>query len=160
MQKNPRGALISHMQQMGSGWQESGPCFRLRRVPTHFTLQREMYDSAKMLSVSALNFGNNLLREKERIWKQFVIVRPSFLFPLTKVILTIDLSSAWMAFPSFLGCHCCSQTELFNSARQCCFRPRLLGKALKLLYYCMLTLLPKHLNTGAFCLSCTVGNTL
>lgn len=72
---------------------------------------------------------------KERIWKQFVTVQPSFPFPLTKVILTIDLSRAWMAFPSILGCHCCSQTELFNSVRQCCFRPRLLGKALKLLLY-------------------------
>lgn len=61
-------------------WQEKRPCFRLRRAATHSILQREMYDSAKMVSVSALNFGNNLLRERERIWKQFVIVQPSFLF--------------------------------------------------------------------------------
>ncbi len=116
-------------------WRERGPCFRFRRLPTHSALQSEKYDSAKMVSVSALNFSNNLLGEEESIWKQFVMVQPSFLFPLTKVILTIDLSSAWMAFPSILGCHCCSQTELFNSVRQCCFRPRLLGKAIKLLLY-------------------------
>lgn len=116
-------------------WQEKRPCFSFKRVATHSILQREMYDSAKMVSVSALNFGNNLLRERERIWKQFVIVQPSFLFSLTKVILTIDLSSAWMAFPSILGCHRCSQTELFNSVRQCCFKPCLLGAALKLLLY-------------------------
>lgn len=34
-----------------------------------------------------------------------------------------------MAFPRILGCHCCSRTELFNSAWQCCFRPRLLSEA-------------------------------
>lgn len=116
-------------------WQERGPCFRFRRVPTHPALQRETYESAKMVSVSAVNFGNNLLREKERIWKQFVTVQPSFLFPPTKVVLTIDLSMAWMAFPSILGCHCCSQTELFNSVLHCCFSLCLQGKALKLLLY-------------------------
>lgn len=42
-----------------------------------------------------------------------------------------------MAFPSILGCHRCSQTELFNSVRQCCFRPRLRGWK-HLHCYCML----------------------
>lgn len=65
-------------------------------------------------------------------------VKPIFPFPLTKVILTIDLLKAWMAFPSILGCHCCSQTELFNSVCQCCFRPHLLGKALKTITLCSL----------------------
>lgn len=116
-------------------WLESGPCFWCSRVTTHSTLSRAMHDSAKMVTVSAPNFGNNLLGQKETVWKQFVIIQPSFLFPLTKVILTIDLSSAWMAFPSVLGCQWCSQTELFNSVRQCCFRPHLWGKAFKLLLY-------------------------
>lgn len=118
-------------------WLESGflRSFWCSRVTTHSTLSRAMHDSAKMVTVSAPNFGNNLLGQKETVWKQFVIIQPSFLFPLTKVILTIDLSSAWMAFPSVLGCQWCSQTELFNSVRQCCFRPHLWGKAFKLLLY-------------------------
>lgn len=44
--------------------QEKGSCFRFRRVPTYSALQREKYDSAK--TVSALNFGNNLLQVKKK----------------------------------------------------------------------------------------------
>lgn len=71
-------------------------------------LQSPLFDSAGTVLESALNFRNNLLWE--RIWKQFVIMRPSlftlffffffFFFFTEKVIVTIDLSSAWMAFPS------------------------------------------------------------
>lgn len=113
--------------------QERGSCFRFSTAPTHFALQREMYDSVKIVSVSVLHFGNNLLQEKKKrgggIWKQFGIVQKPFLFPLTTVFLTIDLYRVWMAFPRILGCHCCSWTELFNSACQCCFRPCFLGEA-------------------------------
>lgn len=48
------------------------------------SLQRQMYDSANMAPMPALNFGNNLLREKQRIWKQFVNVQPSFPFSSNK----------------------------------------------------------------------------
>lgn len=69
-------------------------------------LQSLLFDSARTVLESALNFRNNLLWE--RIWKQFVIMRPSLFtlfffssfFFTEKVIVTIDLSSAWMAFPS------------------------------------------------------------
>lgn len=69
-------------------------------------LQSPLFDSAGTVLESALNFRNNLLWE--RIWKQFVIMRPSLFtlfffssfFFTEKVIVTIDLSSAWMAFPS------------------------------------------------------------
>ncbi len=69
-------------------------------------LQSPLFDSAGTVLESALNFRNNLLWE--RIWKQFVIMRPSLLtippppsfFFTEKVIVTIDLSSTWMAFSS------------------------------------------------------------
>lgn len=65
--------------------------------------------------------GGNL----EAIWDS----TENLFFPFTTVFLTIDLCTVWMAFPRILGCHCCSLTELFNSARRCCFRPRLLSEA-------------------------------
>lgn len=83
-------------------WKEIRSCLLYSSVPIHSTLQREVYDSAEMVLLSALNFGNNFLQETERIWKQFVTVEPRPP-PLTKVILTIDLSRAWMAFSSFLN---------------------------------------------------------
>lgn len=46
--------------------QERGSCFRFSTAPTHFALQREMYDSVKIVSVSVLHFGNNLLQEKKK----------------------------------------------------------------------------------------------
>lgn len=75
--------------------QESGSYFRFSAAPTHFALQREKYDSVKIVSVSVFHFGNNSLQEKKRrgggIWKQFRIVQKTFLSPLTTVFLTIDL---------------------------------------------------------------------
>lgn len=62
-------------------WKEIRPCLIFSSVPLHSTLQREVYDSAKMVLVSALNFGNNLLQETERIWKQFVTVQARFFPP-------------------------------------------------------------------------------
>lgn len=56
-----------------------------------------------------------------------------------------------MAFPSILGCHRCSQTELFNSVRQCCFRPRLRGWSTYTVTVCSLVS-PHCMNSGAILL--------
>lgn len=64
-----------------------------------------------------------------------------------------------MAFPSILGCHRCSQTELFNSVRQCCFRPRLRGWSTYTVTVCSLVS-PHCMNSGAILLSSTVAITL
>lgn len=56
-----------------------------------------------------------------------------------------------MAFPSILGCHRCSQTELFNSVRQCCFRPHLRGWSTYTVTVCSLVS-PHCMNSGAILL--------
>lgn len=116
--------------------QERWSCFKFSAAPTHFALQREKYDSVKkkcqcLYSILVITHSKKKKKGGGAIWKQFWIVQKTFLFPLTTVFLTIDLCRVWMAFPRILGCHCCSRTELFNSACQCCFRPRLLGETFK-----------------------------
>lgn len=114
--------------------QGRGSCSRFRRVPASPPLQRLKYDSAKecqcLLSIFIITCsegerGEGLGGNLETIWD----CTAKFPFPLTIVILTIDLCSAWMAFPSVLGCQCGSLTELFNSVRQRRFRPPLVGKS-------------------------------
>lgn len=47
--------------------QERESCFRFSAAPTHFVLQREKYDSVKIVSVSVFHFSNNLLQEKKNV---------------------------------------------------------------------------------------------
>lgn len=93
-------------------------------------LQSPLFDSAGTVLESALNFRNNLLWE--RIWKQFVIMRPSlftlFFFFLFLLFHRESYCNYWPlqclnGFSKHPVCHCYYRTELFNPERHCCSKP-------------------------------------
>lgn len=92
-------------------------------------LQSAPFDSAGTVLESALNFRNNLLWE--RIWKQFVIVRPSLFTLFSSLFLLFHRESYCNYWPlqclngisKHPVCHCYSRTELFNPVCQCCSKP-------------------------------------
>lgn len=90
-------------------------------------LQSPLFDSAGTVLESALNFRNNLLWE--RIWKQFVIMRPSLLTPPPFLLFHRESYCNYWPLQYLNGiskhpvCHCYYRTELFNPERQCCSKP-------------------------------------